>query len=309
MIKALLLIYAIWGFNWVAMKEATLFFPPVLFACYRFAVGAAILLAVNVWLKLPLPPRRYWKWIALTGLLQIAGNNAAMQMGIKDLDAGLVAVLNYSMPVWVAILAHFFLNEKLTKRKALGVVVSMIGLVILMHIDSLGNASSLFITIGGAISWAVANVVIKYQNSRLKGKDCNMIQYTAWQMTIGSIILFVYTSCMETGQVHWTPMAVACLAYNGIQRHPGLRPGLFPLELRPHLHGSQQGLYCRLGRPCRRRRLRHPLLRRKAVCQHCRRHGSDTGRHYSHRSAELKAPVLTVSSLKIVTTPNIYELT
>ena len=121
------------------------------------------------------------------------------------------------MPVWVAILAHFFLNEKLTKRKALGVVVSMIGLVILMHIDSLGNASSLFITIGGAISWAVANVVIKYQNSRLKGKDCNMIQYTAWQMTIGSIILFVYTSCMETGQVvHWTPMAVACLAYNGI---------------------------------------------------------------------------------------------
>ena len=43
-----------------------------------------------------------------------------------------------------------------------------------------------------------------------------MIQYTAWQMTIGSIILFVYTSCMETGQVHWTPMAVACLAYNGI---------------------------------------------------------------------------------------------
>ncbi len=216
MIKALLLIYAIWGFNWVAMKEATLFFPPVLFACYRFAVGAAILLAVNAWLKLPLPPRRYWKWIALTGLLQIAGNNAAMQMGIKDLDAGLVAVLNYSMPVWVAILAHFFLNEKLTKRKALGVVVSMIGLVILMHIDSLGNASSLFITIGGAISWAVANVVIKYQNSRLKGKDCNMIQYTAWQMTIGSIILFVYTSCMETGQVHWTPMAVACLAYNGI---------------------------------------------------------------------------------------------
>ena len=62
-----------------------------------------------------------------------------MQMGIKDLDAGLVAVLNYSMPVWVAILAHFFLNEKLTKRKALGVVVSMIGLVILMHIDSLAT--------------------------------------------------------------------------------------------------------------------------------------------------------------------------
>ena len=216
MIKALLAIYIIWGFNWVAMKEATLFFPPVLFACYRFALGAAILLAVNAWLRLPLPPRRYWKWIAVTGLLQIAGNNAAMQMGIKELDAGLVAVLNYSMPVWVAILAHFFLNEKLTKRKGFGVVVSMVGLVILMHIDSLGSASSLFITIGGAISWAVANIVIKYQNTKLHGQDCNMIQYTAWQMTIGAAALFLWTTFMETGSVTWTPMSIACLAYNGL---------------------------------------------------------------------------------------------
>ena len=303
MIKALLLIYAIWGFNWVAMKEATLFFPPVLFACYRFAVGAAILLAVNAWLKLPLPPRRYWKWIALTGLLQIAGNNAAMQMGIKDLDAGLVAVLNYSMPVWVAILAHFFLNEKLTKRKALGVVVSMVGLVILMHIDSLGNASSLFITIGGAISWAVANVVIKYQNSRLKGKDCNMIrqglQYDSIHGLADDHRLYHLIRLHQLYGNRPGTLDAYGRRLPGLQRHPGLRPGLFPLELRPHLHGSQR----------RRRRLRHPLLRRKAVCQHCRRHGSDTGRHYSHRSAELKAPVLTVSSLKIVTTPNIYELT
>ena len=216
MIKALLLIYAIWGFNWVVMKEATLFFPPVLFVSYRFALGAIILLAVNVWLKLPLPPRRYWKWIALTGLLQIACNNAAMQIGIKDLSAGLVAVLNYSMPVWVAILAHFFLNERLTRRKALGVAVSMVGLVILMHIDSLGNMTSLFITLGGSVAWAVANIVLKYQNSKLKGKDCNMIQYTAWQMTFGAILLFIYTAIMEPGQVIWTPLAAACLAFNGI---------------------------------------------------------------------------------------------
>lgn len=216
MIKALLLIYAIWGFNWVAMKEATLFFPPVLFSCYRFAVGAIILIAVNIWLKLPLPPKHYWKWIALTGFLQIAINNAAMQIGIKDLDAGLVAVLNYSMPVWVAILAHFFLNERLTKRKCLGIVVSMIGLIILMHIDSIGNISSLCITIGGAIAWAIANVIIKYQNSQIKDNDCTMVQYTAWQMAAGSVILFVYTSFMETGTANWTPMGIACLAYNGI---------------------------------------------------------------------------------------------
>ncbi len=49
MIKALLLIYAIWGFNWVAMKEATLFFPPVLFACYRFAVPSYVASSCSVY--------------------------------------------------------------------------------------------------------------------------------------------------------------------------------------------------------------------------------------------------------------------
>ena len=45
MVKALLLLYVLWGFNWVVMKEANLFFPPIAFSCYRFLLGAAVLLA------------------------------------------------------------------------------------------------------------------------------------------------------------------------------------------------------------------------------------------------------------------------
>ena len=46
MIKLLAAIYLVWGFNWVVMKEANLFFPPVTFSCYRFIIGALVLLAV-----------------------------------------------------------------------------------------------------------------------------------------------------------------------------------------------------------------------------------------------------------------------
>ena len=46
MIKLLFAIYLVWGFNWVVMKEANLFFPPVTFSCYRFIIGAMVLLAV-----------------------------------------------------------------------------------------------------------------------------------------------------------------------------------------------------------------------------------------------------------------------
>ncbi len=220
MIKALLALYIIWGFNWVVMKEATLFFPPVLFSCYRFVIGAVVLIGITLWCRMPLPPKRYWPWIIVTGLLQIAVNNAAVQIGVTSLGAGLVAVVNYSMPVWMSILAYFMLHETLTKRKILGIVLSMVGMYVLMNVDIIGDMMGLLLTIGGAIAWAVAAVIVKYQDKvmhRQQQKEtCTMIQYTTWQIAVGALFLWVYAMLFEQGQVTWTPMAVSCLAYNGV---------------------------------------------------------------------------------------------
>lgn len=220
MAKALFILYLIWGFNWVVMKEATLFFPPVLFSCYRFVIGAVVLIGITLWCRMPLPPKRYWPWIIATGLLQIAVNNAAIQIGVTSLGAGLVAVVNYSMPVWMSILAYFILHETLTKRKILGIVLSMVGMYILMDVEIVGDITGLLLTIGGAIAWAIAAVIVKYQDKvmhRQQQKEtCTMIQYTTWQIAAGALFLWVYAMLFEQGQVTWTPMAVSCLAYNGV---------------------------------------------------------------------------------------------
>lgn len=220
MAKALFILYLIWGFNWVVMKEATLFFPPVLFSCYRFVIGAVVLIGITLWCRMPLPPKRYWPWIIATGLLQIAVNNAAIQIGVTSLGAGLVAVVNYSMPVWMSILAYFILHETLTKRKILGIVLSMVGMYILMDVEIVGDMTGLLLTIGGAIAWAIAAVIVKYQDKvmhRQQQKEtCTMIQCTTWQIAAGALFLWVYAMLFEQGQVTWTPMAVSCLAYNGV---------------------------------------------------------------------------------------------
>lgn len=220
MAKALFVLYLIWGFNWVVMKEATLFFPPVLFSCYRFLVGAIVLIGVTLWCRMPLPPKQYWPWIIVTGLLQIAVNNAAIQIGVTSLGAGLVAVVNYSMPVWMSILAYFILHETLTKRKILGIILSMVGMCILMDVDIVGDITGLLLTIGGAIAWAVAAIIVKYQDKvmhRQQQKEtCTMIQYTTWQIAAGALFLWIYSMLFEQGQITWTPMAVSCLLYNGV---------------------------------------------------------------------------------------------
>ena len=218
--KALFLLYGIWGLNWIIMKEAVLYFPPVPFVAYRFTLGAVILLAVTVWLKLPLPPLKYWPWIIITGVLQTALNNVLVQVGMQSLSAGLVAVLNYSMPIWVTIMAHFFLQESLTLRKAAGIAVSTIGLFILMNIDSLGHTGAILAVLGASVSWAAASIIMKLQARAMirsgEKEECSLIQYTTWQMVAGALSLLLYMGLTGSGHIDWNPVSIAYLLYNGI---------------------------------------------------------------------------------------------
>ncbi|MBQ3445082.1 MAG: EamA family transporter [Selenomonadaceae bacterium] len=211
MIKELILLCLIWGFNFVVMKVANDFFSPELFVTYRFVYGAIVLLAVAFFVKLPKPPRKYWSWIILTGALQIAFCSVAMQICFEYMSAGEVAMLNYTMPIWVTILAKFFLNEPLTAKKILGVTLSIAGIFILMNDDLSGNLFAILLALTAAMGWAVSNILMK-----IKFVGFNLISLTTWQMVAGAIILSVYCACFVDTTAIWTPLSIACIAYNGI---------------------------------------------------------------------------------------------
>ena len=177
MIKALCLIYLIWGMNWVVMKTANSFFPPITFVAYRFLFGAAVLLSVWLWLRLPLPKKKYWPWIFLTGILQMGLNNIAVQTSMVTLGAGMVSVLNYSMPVFAAVMAHFLLGEKLTWRKGLGIVLALAGMAVLMDVHAGGDVTAIFIGLLSAVFWGLASIFVK-----LKLSDVNAISLTTWSV-------------------------------------------------------------------------------------------------------------------------------
>ena len=59
-------------------------------------------------------------------------NNIAAQTSMLTLGAGMVSVLNYSMPVFAAVMAHFLLGERLTWRKGAGIVLAIAGMAVLM---------------------------------------------------------------------------------------------------------------------------------------------------------------------------------
>jgi drug/metabolite transporter (DMT)-like permease len=208
---AIALLCLIWGLNWVVMKQANEFFPPVLFTTYRFVLGSALLLGITYFMKIPMPRREDWKWVILGGILQTVFFNTAVQIGMQFLSAGFSSVLSYSMPLWVAIMAHFLLGESLTKLKTAGVIMGMIGLAALFNVSGGGAWWAIILTLLGAIAWAFASVLVK-----LKLQHCNILQYTTWQMVVGAILLSIYSALFGHGSVQWNWLAVGCLLYNGV---------------------------------------------------------------------------------------------
>ena len=200
----------IWGLNWVVMKTANTYFPPILFVTWRFGTGALILLAVAYWRKIPFPDKKFLPWIILTGILQLTLNNIAAQVGMLSVSAGMAAVLNYTAPLWTAILAHFALNERLTKIKCVGIFMAILGLYVLMGLQGVEDLGAAFIIILGAVAMAVSNIVVK-----LRLTKCDMVQLTTWQMVFGAIVLVGYSSLFPQGEINWCLPAVLCVIYNG----------------------------------------------------------------------------------------------
>lgn len=210
MLRALAIIWLIWGLNWVVMKTANTYFPPILFVTWRFGTGALILLAFAYWRKIPFPDKKFLPWIILTGILMIVLNNIAAQIGMLSVSAGMACLLNYTAPLWTAILAHFTLNERLTRLKCFGIFLAIVGLYVLMGLQGVDDLSAAFIIILGAVCMALANIIVK-----LKLSKNNMVQLTTWQMVFGAIVLVAYSSLVPQGEINWCLPAVLCVIYNG----------------------------------------------------------------------------------------------
>lgn len=211
MFRLLAIICLIWGVNFVVMKVANTYFSPEIFVVYRFGLGAAILVAFAFLRKLPLPPRKFWGWIFVTGFLQITLGVLIIQFCFNYLSAGMVSVLNYTMPLWVTLLAAIFLNEKLTRQKIFGVVLSIIGVGVLVGVDVSGEFKGILMALAAAVFWAMSNVIVKAKLSK-----CDPFTMTTWQMVIGAIFLAIYAAAFGEIRADWTAAAVACLLYNAV---------------------------------------------------------------------------------------------
>lgn len=211
---ALILLSVIWGYNWVVMKVALPFIGPFQFGAIRTFFAALVLFLVLLLLRKPLRPTHVGSTILL-GILQTTGFTGLIIWALVEGGAGKVAVLTFTMPFWVMVLAWPLLGEKIRGMQWLAVWLSVCGLIgIVEPWNFHGKIFSNALAVCAGISWAMAVILAKKLHKR--APDMDLLSFTAWQMLFGSLPLVALAFLVPAKPIVWSDTLIAATLFNVI---------------------------------------------------------------------------------------------
>ena len=189
---ALVIFSALMGLNQVAIKYTTEGLQPVFWAGLRSLIS---LIFVAIWFKLLNKPLRFRVNYLGSGLLIGLVFSAEFLFLFTALDRTTVvrtSIIFYSMPVWLALIAHFVVpNERLTKIKTIGLILSILGVTLAFLDRETGTQASSWIgdlcALIAALLWA--GIPLCTRLTKIKNEEPEM--QLAWQLVVSFPVLLV----------------------------------------------------------------------------------------------------------------------
>ena len=210
-ILALAVMSAIWGYNWVVMKEGLRFCDPFVFAAVRVFPAAICLFVILFWTKEDWRPRQV-KWTILLGFLSTTVGSGLPLWALAGGAAGKTAVLLYTMPFWTILLAWPILGERIRGLEWLAVILAFAGLALIIAVDAVGaNLWASILAVIAGISWAGSAIITRIMR---RDPEFDVLSATTWQMIYGAVPLIIIPILMPSPPIQWTPVFVVALLYN-----------------------------------------------------------------------------------------------
>ncbi|HVP68364.1 MAG TPA: DMT family transporter [Anaeromyxobacteraceae bacterium] len=206
--SALAALALVWGYSWVAVKVATRDASPLVVAALRTGLGA---LALFAWMGLRRLPSRRPPVVATAvyGLLQTAAFTLLQTLAVSMGGAGRAAVLAYTMPFWLALLAWPFLGERIRGWRWLALALAAVGLALIVTPLSSRSAPASALAVAAGLVWAASAVLAV----RLRAAGASdVLSLSAWQMAFGAAALGALALLLP-GHVRLTASFLAAIAF------------------------------------------------------------------------------------------------
>lgn len=126
--------------------------PALIFV--RFAIAALILVAIMRFRGVATPPIRRCLPIAAMGGIGYVGQSYCYFLALEHAQAGLVALLLYLFPAFVAVLAAVFLRERIGLVTAAALILALAGTALVVGGGS-GRPLGIILAIGAAVIYSI----------------------------------------------------------------------------------------------------------------------------------------------------------
>ena len=180
----------IWGFAYVVTKTGLSTVPPMLFALLRYAVASVLLvplaLARGGLSRLPQPVP--WKTLMLMSLTGVTVYYILFNLALAYTTASQTALIQSAFPAIVAIMAFVWLHEHVSRRRVIGIVLAVVGVVLIVA-NTEADAGARNPLLGNALAFASVLVWGVYTILAKRMSKADPIAVTATISLIGTILL------------------------------------------------------------------------------------------------------------------------
>jgi O-acetylserine/cysteine efflux transporter len=180
-------IAAVWGSNFVIIREGLEHLPPLLFAGLRFLL---VFLAALLFLR---RPNLAWSELAAYGLFIGVGQFGLLFLAVDGLiSPGLASLVAQTQVFFTIGLAIYFNGEKVAPIQWLALMLAASGLIVIgLNNDSETTLAGLFLMLGAALCWALGNMVAR------RARRIDMVAYVGWSSLFAAPPLLLLSLVFE----------------------------------------------------------------------------------------------------------------
>ena len=183
----------------IALKIGAASFTPLQITFLRFLLGGIVLLPFAL---VDLKRRAYhltksdWAYLTILAVTGMCVSMTLCQTGLLHSNANTAAVIICSNPVFTMIFAHFLVNDRFTKRKALVLVLSLLGMIFVSNPMDMAEGNTpegIICVFVAAVLFGLFSAIGKKRVAVLGG----MVQ-NSFSFLIGAVLMLI--GLVATGQ-------------------------------------------------------------------------------------------------------------
>ncbi len=194
----LALLALLWGGSFLAIREALDEIGFLTSVAHRVTWASVMLWIIVAARRLAVPRSlRAWSAFFVMGCLNNVIPFTLMAWGQLSIESGLTAILNATSAIWAVLFAAlFFADERLTTRRAIGVLIGFVGVSTAIGLQNLASLElrslAQLAVIGGTISYAFAGC---WARARLQ--DQSPLVAAAGMLTCSTLVMLPLSRALE----------------------------------------------------------------------------------------------------------------